>query len=78
MHYAVHKSVVEMTVIKVAIIGGGTVGLSVASKLIEERVNNFQDGNAVFFCSIIAEKFYEHTTSFGSGGLWEPYQIAGS
>lgn len=28
--------------------------------------------------TIIAEAFLNQTTSFGSGGLWEPYQIAGT
>ncbi|RYG67979.1 FAD-binding oxidoreductase [archaeon] len=56
---------------KVAIIGGGAVGLSVALRLKEElgyRVD----------VTIIAECFLQQTTSYGSGGLWEPYQIAGS
>lgn len=27
--------------------------------------------------TIIAEKYYSETTSFGSAGLWEPYLTAG-
>jgi glycine/D-amino acid oxidase-like deaminating enzyme len=55
---------------KVAVIGAGVVGLSVAIKLKEEF------GSAVDV-TIIAETFFQGTTSFGSGGFWEPYAIAG-
>jgi glycine/D-amino acid oxidase-like deaminating enzyme len=63
-----------MRSIDVAIVGGGTVGLSVATKLIE----SIEPLDVNVTITIIAEHFYEDTTSFGSGGLWEPYQIAGT
>lgn len=56
---------------KVAIVGAGVVGLSVAWQLKEEY------GDAVDV-TIIAAAFFQGTTSFGSGGFWEPYQIAGT
>lgn len=62
-----------------AIIGGGTVGLSVATKLIESiEQAHFRKSVVSVTITIIAEHFYQNTTSFGSGGLWEPYQIAGT
>lgn len=65
----------EQRRVKVAVVGAGTVGLSVATKLLEEAayLKNIQ-----LSISIIAEHFYDKTTSFGSGGLWEPYQISGN
>ncbi len=55
---------------RVAIIGAGIVGLSVALKLKEE----FGDDVDV---TIIAELFLQQTLTYGAGGLWEPYAIAG-
>lgn len=55
---------------KVAVIGAGTVGLSVALKLVETYGQQLD-------VTIIAAEFLQQTTSYGSGGLWEPYQIAG-
>jgi D-amino-acid oxidase len=43
------------------------VGLSVATELKAQL-----SGADV---TIIAENFYENTTSYGSGGFWEPYQV---
>ena len=57
---------------KIGIVGAGIVGLSTAFRLIEEF------SNEQISIDIIAEKFYNETTSFGAGGLWEPYQIAGT
>lgn len=57
---------------RICVIGAGTVGLSVATRLIEEY------GHENVHVDIVAEKFDNETTSFGSGGLWEPYQIAGT
>jgi D-amino-acid oxidase len=59
------------TIKRIAVIGAGTVGLSAAARLKEE----YGDGVEV---TVIAEAFYNQTTSYGSGGLWEPYQIAGT
>ena len=53
------------------IIGAGVVGLSCAYKAKEILGENVE-------ITIIAEKFLSETTTFGSGGLWEPYQIAGT
>jgi D-amino-acid oxidase len=57
--------------LKVVIVGAGTVGLSQALRIKE----SFGDMAAV---TVVAENFLANTTSFGSGGLWEPYQIAGT
>lgn len=56
---------------RVAVVGAGTVGLSTALKAIEVL------GDKVTV-TIIADSFLQQTTSYGSGGLWEPYQIAGN
>ena len=56
----------------IAIIGAGTVGLSVALKLLETY------DHETIQITIIAAEFLSQTTSYGSGGLWEPYQIAGT
>ena len=59
----------------VAIIGAGTIGLSVAENLLKEV--SMLGCPSELKITIIAEYFYDKTTSYGSGGLWEPYQIAG-
>mmetsp|Transcript_25599 Transcript_25599/g.42717 ORF Transcript_25599/g.42717 Transcript_25599/m.42717 type:complete len:219 (+) Transcript_25599:82-738(+) len=56
---------------RIAVIGAGTVGLSVALRLSEEFKKHLD-------ITIIAAEFLQQTTSYGSGGLWEPYQIAGT
>lgn len=56
---------------KFCIIGAGVVGLSIGFRLIEV----FNDDIEV---TIISEKFFNETTTYGCGGLWEPYQIAGT
>jgi glycine/D-amino acid oxidase-like deaminating enzyme len=56
---------------KIAVVGAGTVGLSVAQRL-KEQFRNKVD------VTVIAAEFLQQTTSYGSGGLWEPYQIAGT
>lgn len=55
---------------RIAVIGAGTVGLSVALQLSEKYGHQLD-------VTIIAAEFLQQTTSYGSGGLWEPYQIAG-
>lgn len=57
---------------RVAIIGAGTVGLSVVYQLRQRFSKDKLD------ITIIAEQFYQQTTSYNCGGLWEPYQIAGT
>lgn len=57
--------------IKVAIVGSGVVGLSTALYLKEK----LQDKVEIF---IISDLPIEQTTSYGCGGLWEPYQIGGT
>lgn len=54
----------------VVVIGAGTVGLSCALRILEEC-----KGAKV---TVVADEFFNQTTSYGSGGLWEPYQIAGT
>lgn len=68
------RSIMSKSIAKkrVAIIGAGTVGLSVALKLVEKYGHQQQVD-----VTIIAAEFLQQTTSYGSGGLWEPYQIAG-
>lgn len=66
------RSIMSKSIAKkrVAVIGAGTVGLSVALKLVEKYGHQVD-------VTIIAAEFLQQTTSYGSGGLWEPYQIAG-
>jgi glycine/D-amino acid oxidase-like deaminating enzyme len=56
---------------KIAVVGAGTVGLSVALRLKEQFPNDVD-------VTVIAAEFLQQTTSYSSGGLWEPYQIAGT
>lgn len=55
----------------IVVIGAGTVGLSMALRIKEEL------GNLVNV-TIMSETFLQQTTSYNCGGLWEPYQIAGT
>jgi D-amino-acid oxidase len=56
---------------KICVIGAGVVGLSCASKLYDEFRDTIQ-------LTVMADSFLDETTSFHCGGLWEPYQIAGT
>lgn len=56
---------------KVAVVGAGIVGLSVALKLVEKYGTTID-------LTIVSETFLQQTTSFGAGGLWEPYAIEGT
>jgi glycine/D-amino acid oxidase-like deaminating enzyme len=56
---------------KVCVIGAGVVGLSTAFRLKEVFGSDIE-------VSVIADKFFNETTTYGCGGLWEPYQIAGT
>lgn len=56
---------------KILIIGGGVVGLSTAHAISTKYGKRSE-------IRIIADKYYDETTTYGSGGLWEPYQIAGT
>lgn len=58
----------------ICVIGAGTVGLSQALRILE--CEGELGGNVRV--TIIAEKVLAETTSYGSGGLWEPYQILGT
>lgn len=57
--------------IELCIIGAGTVGLSQALRIKDELGDKVR-------ITVLAESFLSDTTSCGSGGLWEPYQIAGT
>jgi D-amino-acid oxidase len=55
----------------IVVIGAGVVGLSVALKLLE-------DFNGSVNVTIVADRFLQQTLTYSCGGLWEPYQIAGT
>jgi glycine/D-amino acid oxidase-like deaminating enzyme len=59
--------------LSICVIGAGTVGLSNAWRIMKDLSETSQ-----VKVTIISEKFYNETTSYGSGGLWEPYQILGT
>lgn len=60
-----------MEKLKVCVVGAGVVGLSCALKIYEEYLDSVN-------ITVVADSFLDDTTSCGSGGLWEPYQIAGT
>eukprot|EP01024_Parvocaulis_polyphysoides_P036265 TRINITY_DN3225_c2_g1_i1.p2 TRINITY_DN3225_c2_g1~~TRINITY_DN3225_c2_g1_i1.p2 ORF type:complete len:350 (+),score=58.83 TRINITY_DN3225_c2_g1_i1:38-1051(+) len=53
--------------LSVGIIGAGVIGLGTAANILKR----FPDAQV----SVIAEKFQDQTTSWGSGGLWKPHII---
>ena len=55
-----------MKPLEICIIGAGTVGLSQAIRIKEVLGNKTK-------ITIIADKFFDETTSFVAAGLWEPY-----
>eukprot|EP01041_Mallomonas_annulata_P011825 gene11825-24790_t len=55
------------------IIGAGAIGLTTAIEILD----TFQSENPISV-TIIAEKLYDETTTFGCGGLVAPYQIFGT
>jgi D-amino-acid oxidase len=71
LFFMVIYSFSDTSKVKVCIIGAGIVGLSVALKLTEAY------GSSVDI-TVTAELFTQQTTSYGSGGLWEPYAILGT
>ena len=60
--------------LEICVLGAGTVGMSQALRILECQA---QLGRPVKV-TIIADKMQAETTSYGSGGLWEPYQILGT
>lgn len=54
----------------VAVVGSGVIGLATAVQLLDEYPDVCVD--------VFSDKEISDTTSHGSGGLWEPYQIAGT
>jgi len=56
---------------RIAILGQGIVGLSCALKTYEEVGRDVQ-------ITVIADKPWQETTTVGSGGLWEPYELSGT
>ena len=54
----------------ICIVGGGVVGLSCAYHTAIKYPSSK--------ITIIADKYYSETTTYGSGGLWKPYQITGT
>ena len=60
--------------VRCAVVGAGVVGLSVATQL-QEQLSTAGYPATV---TVIAESFYENTTSYGAGGFWEPYQVGGT
>ena len=57
---------------RICVVGAGVVGLSAAYRLVHELP---RDSVKI---DIIADTWYHETTSYRCGGLWEPYQIAGT
>lgn len=55
----------------ICVVGAGVVGLSVAYRIKEEFGNNAR-------VVVVAEAYAQQTTSYGSGGLWLPFQINGT
>jgi glycine/D-amino acid oxidase-like deaminating enzyme len=55
---------------RVAIVGGGVVGLTSAVRLQEAFPNSR--------ITIIADKVANETTSEGAAGLWKPYALSGT
>jgi len=55
---------------KIAIVGAGVVGMSVAYTV--------KKTHPLTQVVVIAEKFLENTTSYGAAGLWEPYKLEGT
>lgn len=60
--------------IRCAVVGAGVVGLSVSHQLLEQ----LHAAGAAVELTVIADSFYEQTTSYGCGGFWEPYQVGGT
>lgn len=64
---------------RVAVVGGGVIGLSTALRLAEEaqqrRSDRAEDETAELEISVFARGFEAETTSSGAGGLWEPYKL---
>lgn len=55
---------------RIAIVGGGVIGLTTAVRL-QETFPNSQ-------ITIIAEKIASDTTSEGAAGLWKPVALSGT
>ena len=62
---------ISTPVVRVAVVGAGVVGLSVA-RVLKER-----HGAAVLVDGIAAAML-DGTTSSGAAGLWEPYKLTGT
>ena len=70
---------------RVAVVGGGVIGLSTALRLAEEaKKEKFGGGSGGgsgggggggLSVSVLARGFGPDTTSSGAGGLWEPYKL---
>ena len=55
---------------RVAVVGGGVIGLTTALRMYER----FPTARL----TVIAEKLATETTSEGAAGLWKPYAISGT
>ena len=69
---------------RVAVVGGGVIGLSTALRLAqegkkrEEKIEGEGEGDGgeiEMEISVFARGFDSETTSSGAGGLWEPYKL---
>ncbi|PVD22716.1 hypothetical protein C0Q70_15972 [Pomacea canaliculata] len=60
---------------RVGVLGAGIIGLSTAVHILEKTQAEYGQGASAVEVTIIADRFSPHTTSDGSGGFWEPYQL---
>ncbi|KAK7101032.1 D-aspartate oxidase-like [Littorina saxatilis] len=57
---------------RVCVLGAGVIGLSTAVRILEDQPDTPPGQVEV---TVVADRFSPHTTSDGSGGFWEPYNL---
>ena len=70
-HIFIYLILILIMTTQVIIIGAVIVGLSTAYRL--RQIYSEKDVRI----TVMADSFLQQTTSYGSGGLWEPYAIEG-
>ena len=58
---------------RVCVLGAGVIGLSTAVRIQEK--SNASGGSPGVEVTLVADRFTPYTTSDGSGGFWEPYNL---